>query len=446
MESAIKSAKPSSNISDIVSRFAKACRFRSLGVLSGENPNHYQQHPNNAPSSEGSSNAFQETECEKIHPQPVVVVEEILMRSHQDRASSEIPMLLDTISALKLAYIQLQEAHIPYNPEKIQAADDLVVNELVALCKIKHAYKEKQITKHKSDSLLPNPLLLAEIQDCESLLKKLQSQIEAKDSEILQLQRELHELDQENAELEEKFKKKALKEGHVQRCRDLTRNSFYDTYKATSKSIHDFAKPLISLMKASGWDLDQVANSIEGSIIYSKRSHKKYAFEAYLSRRMFHGFSLQSYNVDDIMRFKDPFSALIENPYSNFAQFCRSKYLLVVHSKMEESFFGNLGQRAFVASGMHPRTPLYQAFVNMAKWVWVLQAIAASMKPKAEIFGVRRGSKFSKVYMENVVEDKCDTVVFDEEESKFRVGFMVMPGFRIGETLIRSRVYLSRTG
>jgi hypothetical protein len=43
-----------------------------------------------------------------------------------------------------------------------------------------------------------------------------------------------------------------------------------DISKAASKSIHDFAKPLISFLKASGWDLDLAAKSIEDAVVYSK--------------------------------------------------------------------------------------------------------------------------------------------------------------------------------
>ncbi|CAL5346825.1 unnamed protein product [Camellia sinensis] len=71
--------KPPSNISDIVSKFAKVCRFRSIGVFSTENPTHNHQpiidFGNNVPSSEDSSDATEEAECdiEKIHPNPVEI-------------------------------------------------------------------------------------------------------------------------------------------------------------------------------------------------------------------------------------------------------------------------------------------------------------------------------------------------------------------------------------
>ncbi|KAJ0817962.1 putative 4-hydroxy-2-oxoheptanedioate aldolase [Helianthus annuus] len=44
------------------------------------------------------------------------------------------------MSKLKLAYVQLQEAHIPYNPDKIRTADELVLSNLDKLCKVRRVF------------------------------------------------------------------------------------------------------------------------------------------------------------------------------------------------------------------------------------------------------------------------------------------------------------------
>lgn len=159
---------------------------------------------------------------------------------------------------------------------------------------------------------------------------------------------------------------------------------------------------------------------------------------------MFNEISLQSYNLDDIMRFDEPIDSLIVHPDSDFAKFCGEKYLLVVHPLMETSFFGNLDQRTFVLSGKHPRTPFYQIFAKMAKWVWILLGIASSIDHKAKLFVANRGCQFSDVYMQSVEEPYEGASGFGEVQTNCRVEFMVMPWFKIGETLVRSRVYLSR--
>ncbi|KAL0419223.1 UNVERIFIED_CONTAM: protein GRAVITROPIC IN THE LIGHT 1 [Sesamum radiatum] len=343
-----KPLKPSSNVSDIVSKFAKACVSAAIDVRKNGNI------------------------CGHV----------------------EILKLFDTLLALKLAYVKLQEAHLPYDPEKIRAADEEVVSLLDSLCKIKKAYKEKLLKEANSVSAC-SALLLAEIQVKEKALEKLKLQAKSKDKEVV------------------------------------------------GKAIHDFAKPLIALMKLSDWDLDQAANAIQASVVYAKRSHKKYAFEAYVARRMFHGFSPQPCFLENIMKLDDPIVALMEDPKSSFAKFCRTKYLLVIHPKMEESFFGNLDHRNLVANGVHPHTPFYRAFVRMARCVWYLQGFTAFVEPKAEMFGVKQGSEFSEVYMEVLEELKEYKAWFDRGQERYKVEFMVMPGFKLGETLIRSQVYVS---
>ncbi|KAJ6693427.1 hypothetical protein OIU85_004219 [Salix viminalis] len=388
-----KLSKPSSNISEMVSKFAKVCKWRSIGVFS--NDHHYQHNliGNNDGLSMGedSSDATEETEFhgEKIHPQPVV-----------------IPMKSNILKHFVSPRRHLRRS----------------------------SFQKLSLTPSRSDSRR------SEIDVIEKLLEKLKSQDRDKDAEILRLRQELHDLDSGNAVLVEKIKEKSLERRNV---RILNVTMFEDTFKRASKAIHDFARPIISLMQASGWDLNLAADSIENGVVYGKRSDKKYAFEAYIARRMFNGMPLRSYDVDDVLRYDDPINSLIDNPKTGFANFCREKYMLAVHPMMEMSFFRNLDQRMFILSGRHPRTPFYQIFARMAKWVWILQGIATSIDPNAQMFSVHRGSEFSDVYLEPVQEE--GVVVSKGEQSNFKVEFMVMPGFRIGSTLVKSRAYLSET-
>ncbi|KAJ6696577.1 hypothetical protein OIU85_002973 [Salix viminalis] len=382
--------------------------MRSIGVLS--NDHRYQNNlignRDGTLMGEDSSDATEETEFdgEKIHPQPGVARSKSNICGDKD-----IVELFSTVSALKLAYIQLQQAHIPYDPDKIVAADELVVVQLEALRKFKKAFKEKRFLETKLD---PSRFdcLRSEIDVFEKLLENLKSQNRDKDAEIVRLQQELYDLDSGNMALAEKIRGKSLERENM---------------RILNVSMFEDQSPL------------------KMGLFMLKRSDKKYAFEAYIARRMFHGLSLKSYNVDDVLRFDDPIDSLIENPSSEFANFCGKKYMFVVHPMMEMSFFRNLDQRMLVLRGKHPRTPFYQIFARMAKWVWILQGIATSIDPNSQIFSVNRGSKFSDVYMESVEEKKEGVVVSDGGQSNFKVEFMVMPGFRIGSTLLKSRVYLS---
>ncbi|MFS7995659.1 putative protein gravitropic in the light 1 [Helianthus anomalus] len=140
------------------------------------------------------------------------------------------------------------------------------------------------------------------------------------------------------------------------------------------------------------------------------------------------------------LREMDPLDYVGSNPDSDFGKFCRSKYILMVHPKMEASFFGNLDHINYIMGGGHPRTPFYLAFVKLAKAIWLLQRLARSFDPEVKVFQVSKGSEFSEVYMDSVVKN---FVVVDENGEKPKVGLMVMPGFGIGGSVIQCRVYLT---
>ncbi|CAH8330358.1 unnamed protein product [Eruca vesicaria subsp. sativa] len=401
---------------------------------------------------------------QKVHPQPMEQQQSI--NQNPEAMEALISNLFGNISSLKSAYIQLQSAHTPYDPDKIQEADKVVISELKNLSELKHFYREnnpKPVCVSPQDSRLA-----AEIQEQQSLLKtyevmvkKFQSEIQNKDSEITQMLEKIEEANQKRVKLEKNLKLRGMsssnEDGGSMEFPDLNVELFMSTYEAASKAVHDFSKPLINMMKAAGWDLDSAAESIEPDVAYAKRPHKKYAFESYICQRMFSGFQHKDFSSESAMaeaddddtetffrqflslKDMDPLDALCTNADSNFGKFCRSKYLILIHPKMEASFFGNLDQRDYVAGGGHPRTGFYQAFLKLAKSVWILHRLAYSFDPAAKIFQVKKGSEFSDSYMESVLKN----IVVDEKGESPRVGLMVMPGFWIGGSVVQSRVYVS---
>lgn len=408
-------------------------------------------------------NQLRESNSQKVHPQPM----EEAMNQNPEALEALVSKIFSNISSLKSAYIELQAAHTPYDPDKIQAADKLVISELKNLSELKHFYRENN---PKPACISPqDSRLAAEIQEQQSLLKtyevmvkKFQSEIQNKDSEIHQLQQHIEDANQKRVKLEKNLKLRGLSTKESEGSGgengffpvDLTSDLFTQAVEAAYKAIHDFSKPLINMMKAAGWDLDSAANSIEPNVVYAKRAHKKYAFESHICQRMFTGFQQEDFSVKSenlivnkesffhqflALREIDPLDVLGQNPDSNFGKFCRSKYLAVLHPKMEASFFGNLDQRNFVMGGGHPRTPFYQAFLKLAKLIWLLHRLAYSFEPNVKVFQVNKGSEFSEVYMESVIKN----LIIDEDDQKPTVGLMVMPGFWIGGSVIQSRVYLS---
>ncbi|CAH9092908.1 unnamed protein product [Cuscuta epithymum] len=404
---------------------------------------------------------LRESNSQKVHPQPM---EDSTNNKKPEAVDAIISKIFTNVSSLKSAYIQLQSAHTPYDPDKIQVADKLVISELKTLSELKHFYREhnpKPVCVSPQDSRLA-----AEIQEQQNLLKtyevmvkKFQSEIQNKDSEIVQLQQQIQEANQKRVKLEKNLKLRGLSakessgNGFIPVV-DLTPDLFKSAVESAYQAVHDFSKPVINMMKAAGWDLDAAAHSIESDVVYGKRAHKKYAFESNISHKMFIGFQDEFFSMkpEDPETVKesfyeqynalmeiDPLDAVGQKPDSAFGKFCRTKYLAVLHPKMEASFFGNLDQRNFIIGGGHPRTAFYQAFLKLAKSIWLLHRLAFSFDPPVKVFQVKKGSEFSEVYMDSVVKN----FIVEDAEFKPKVGLMVMPGFYIEGSIIQCQVYLT---
>ncbi|KAL5707398.1 hypothetical protein ACHQM5_018302 [Ranunculus cassubicifolius] len=362
------------------------------------------------------------------------------------------------LASVKAAYAQLQVSQHTCNVEGIQIADDLVIKELKRLSELKQCYLKKQ-----SDPAPEETLLLAEIQEQKSLLKTyeiseetLEAQIKLKDSEISFLREKTEECHKENRVLKKRLSQNTglsvFDELHIS---GLNPNHFSTLLKYTVKSIRSFVKLMINGMVSSGWDVDAAASAIQTNVSYTRTYHKCFAFESFVCREMFDGFQFLNFSLhkealpngkqrqqhffDQFMKLKSQKPrSLLSNPKTKlFLMFCRAKYLTLIHPKMESSLFGDLSQRNLVNSGKIPDTSFYGAFSEMARRIWLLHCLGFSFDPEASIFQVRNGSRFSELYMESVTQEPFLSA------GNPRVGLTVVPGFKIGKTIIQAQVYLS---
>ncbi|KAI3466036.1 hypothetical protein Pfo_022699 [Paulownia fortunei] len=382
-----------------------------------------------------------------------------------DKAVKEafLAKLFASISAVKAAYAQLQFAQSPYDADGIQSADQIVVSELKNLSELKQCYSKKTLNEKSPETTL----LLSEIQEQNSLLKtyeitskKLNSQLRLKDSEITFLEEKLAEANSDNKSLEKRLNSSGqLAMPDNTQLSGLRPSHFIAYFRQAIKSTRSFVRLLISEMESADWDLDAAATSIEPGISFWKSNHICFAFESFVCREMLDGFNHPNFSTqteslpkqktqrrlffDRFMELKSvrPADYLAWKPKSMFAAFCRTKYLRLVHPKMEASLFGNLDQRNLVNSGELPETPFFLAFSEMAKRIWLLHCLALSFDPEVSIFQVSKGSRFSEVYMESL-SDEAFISSDATPETDPRVAFMVVPGFRIGKTVIQCQVYL----
>ncbi|KAM1245283.1 hypothetical protein ACFX2I_036500 [Malus domestica] len=362
------------------------------------------------------------------------------------------------ITSIKAAYAELQMAQDPYNNEAIQTADQSVVNELKSISELKRSFLKKEL------DLSPQvTMMLAEIQEQQALMKtyeisikKLESESGKKDSDISSLQKKLQDLVLSNKCLEIKLNASGSPSLSVfdnLRLSELNPTHFVQFQQQTLRSIKSFVRLMIQEMESANWDLSTAVGFIEPGSVFAKQSHRCFAFESFVSKTLLEGFnnpnfglpsdSLSPVNKTQLLffqKFKKLVSEntknfLTQNPTSSFCKFTKAKYLQLVHAKMECSLFGNLNMRKVVSSGGVPDSAFFAAFAEAAMRVWLLHCLAFSFGQQVSIFQVKKGSRFSEVFMESVIAKDVET-----EPS---VSFTVVPGFKIGKTVVQSQVYLS---
>ncbi|KAK7245551.1 hypothetical protein RIF29_40398 [Crotalaria pallida] len=381
-----------------------------------------------------------------------------------------IARLFAGVTTVKASYAELQIAHHPYyNNEAIQKADQAVVDELRAISELKQSFLKKELIINFSPQVT---LLLAEIQEQQSLMKtyqitmkKLEAQVDAKESEISSLKNKLYECVAFNKSLEKKLHySKGSSNLHFS---SLNPTHFKNFLNHTLRSLRYFVKLLMREMESAHWDLEAAVRSIhhhDALVLSSKPSHQCFAFESFICMKMFEGFNYPSFYTSNSLFEKqnhfENFKKLKSfntkryleqnaNSSSSFGRFLKSKYHEVVHAKMECSLFGNLNQRKLLDGGGVPDSAFFMAFAEMAKRVWCLHHMTMSFeKEEVTIFQVEKKSRFSEVYMECVAEEELVLTTGegadDSGSGELRVGFTVVPGFIIGKTVIQSQVYLSQ--
>ncbi|KAG6749379.1 hypothetical protein POTOM_046424 [Populus tomentosa] len=106
--------------------------------------------------------------------------------------------------------------------------------------------------------------------------------LQNKDSEILQFEQMIKEESQKRAKLEKNLKLRGLSTKESEGSGDendfysvdLTPELFTSAIETAFKTIHNFSKSLINMIKAAGWDLDAATNSIESNVVYANGAHK----------------------------------------------------------------------------------------------------------------------------------------------------------------------------
>nr|XP_043621569.1 protein GRAVITROPIC IN THE LIGHT 1-like [Erigeron canadensis] len=409
-----------------------------------------------------------------------------------------IDQVFETMSYMKKSYLDLQEAHCPWDADRIRLADVAVVTELRNLGILMKRFRKSinTVIMDGGHRMMSGPTIREMVTSYESALEKLHTEVKSKAAEVDILKHKLMTgrgvTRRSNKSWSTRSRSRvACSSQHFQsmtspcearvsssKATTLATPEVFETCLSSVKeSSRNFGLVLLALMKSAHWDISATIKSIiatsrnnnnnpssviiKDSFTMIKPNHAKYALESYVSRIIFQGFDHETYNIDgslssllnhgqfryecfkqyNDMKSVDPMDLLQIVPTCHFGKFCLNKYLSIMHPKMEESLFGDLEQRRHVMEGNHPRSRFYRGFLALAKAVWLLHLIAFSLNPLPSHFEGGRGDEFHPDYMESVAKLPGGWV--GSGGGEYVVGFPVSPGFKLGNgNVVKTRVYL----
>ncbi|KAG8660163.1 protein GRAVITROPIC IN THE LIGHT 1 [Manihot esculenta] len=400
----------------------------------------------------------------------------------------EMEMLIneafDSVSAMKRAYVSLQEAHCPWDPERMRVADVAVVGELRRLGVLRERFRRRVSIggyegRKRNDGGDGVGMLREVVAPYEAAVEELKREVKSREVEVENLKGKLKTLSTSLSNGNgKKGRSQSKRKVSCSQVAQVAAAPAPDLFEATMNQVKETSKSftslLLSLMRAAHWDIAAAVRSIEAAAATTENNatnnhataiastivthHAKYALESYISRKLFQGFDHETFYMDGSlssllnpdqfrrdcftqyrdMKAMDPIELLGILPTCHFGKFCFRKYVAIVHPKMEESLFGNLEQRQQVLAGSHPRSQFYGEFLGLAKAIWLLHLLAFSLDPAPSQFEASRGAELHPQYMESVVKFSSGGTPAGQI-----VGFPVSPGFKLGNgSVIKARVYL----
>ncbi|CAA6655096.1 unnamed protein product [Spirodela intermedia] len=371
--------------------------------------------------------------------------------------------VFQAVAGLKRAYVGLQEAHSPWDPERMSISDAAVVAELKRLGRLRDRFRRGWSGGEEGRlwALTAPPPLREAVVPYEAALEDLRRDLKVKEAEVENLKERLRGFTaapprSSSARFDSGRKGRFHRSGTPLQVGKPTPELFRACMEEVREASKSFTSHFLSHMRAARWDIAAAVRSIvEASTVGNSGPRSpfpdvgpeqaKHAMESYVNRKLFHGFENETFYLEGTlssllnpdqhrqdcyaqyrdMRGMDPSELLGVLPDCQFGRFAARKYLA-------------MEQRRQVEAGGHPRTVFYGEFLRLAKAVWLLHLLAFALDPPPSHFEASQGAEFHSSFMESVVRFRGSRVA-----AGWLVGFPVAPGFKLADgSVVRARVFL----
>ncbi|KAJ0987071.1 hypothetical protein J5N97_005427 [Dioscorea zingiberensis] len=272
---------------------------------------------------------------------------------------------------------------------------------------------------------------------CEELKKALKHAVQAKGTQIL---------DRPNLSKRSKSSN-GSRDNSMPVSHEVMVEGFLQIVSEARLSVKQFCKTLINQIAETDTSLVEKLSSLVQTHLKttSNSKHSKamlYHLEALVNQSMYEDFENCVFNKNGTIKVFDPHQDRIEN-FSAFVALRNLSWneVLKKGTKYHSEDFNRFCDQKMsgIASILDRSRPwpehLLQSFFVSAKCIWLLHLLAFSFSPPLMILRVEENRAFDPLYMEDILRDKQQ-----QAQTSAHVKIMVMPGFYVGDRVLRCRV------
>ncbi|XP_076885985.1 protein GRAVITROPIC IN THE LIGHT 1-like [Bidens hawaiensis] len=222
--------------------------------------------------------------------------------------------VFETVSLMKKAYVSMQQAHCPWDPDKMRSADVAVVAEMRKLGFLRERFRRRVMRGGGGGAVVAGVTVREVVAPYEAAMEEMKTEVKSKQAEIDNLKEKLSMVavggggTNGRKSRSHQSKKKVNYSSQLQVSPSPMPEHFESCISSVKEASKSFTSLLFSLMKSSHWDIAATVRSIEASTTPTTTTtttdsivgpnHAKYALESYINRKLFQGFDHETFYMD----------------------------------------------------------------------------------------------------------------------------------------------------
>ena len=316
---------------------------------------------------------------------------------------------------------------------------------------------------------------------------ELEIKLDSYKTQLCDKEQIIQEMKQETKDLTSKLKQawennvllsKQISKYEQQHAQEIPRSgSYLDDSKAATPALivsalngvkdasNNFAKVFKAQVDSSPSTMQAVKNVLDQTVGPVFRiGHTKFQYQAFLCKHLFEGFDHRNfrlfestpglpvttvehcfwqYQMHDFKKSDTVERLFRRDPeIDNFLhEYCFRKFSSIFNRQIEEQLFdGKCEHNDSIDKYVHPdHSRFYRSYCKLAASIWLVHRLAFSFNQPAKLFFPRQKTAFNTSNMQSVVPLNLES---DEDEVQLKVGFCVIPGMTVGESIVPSEVYV----